>query len=734
MTLTVWRSAHLALAVFSFVFLLVASVTGVILAIDAVDERMSPYEVENFDEITLAQSLPELKKVYSEIFEISVDHNQFVTLEGFDEEGNDVKSIIHPLTGQVLAQPEVKNEFVQWNLALHRSLFLKETGRFIIGIISFLLMLITISGTVLIIKRQQGVKHFFAKINKDSIAQYYHVVAGRLLLIPIFILALTGTYLFLLRFEIIPNPILAANEISTTADFDESETLPLEEFPILKETYLSEVLKIEFPIFEDPEEFYKIKLKDREIILHQFTGEALSQTKYTQASVFERWSLDLHTGRTNILWAILLGLASLNIIFFIISGFAITLKRRAVKIKNKFTAKNAEYILLVGSENGSTKRLANQIHQQILANGQKSFLTEMNQFAEFPKARHFIVFTSTYGLGCPPSNATKFIKRVRNHAPTQQVEFSVVGFGSKSYDDYCAFATRVDEFLAAQKWATRSVEMHTVNDQSPKEFTAWAKEWSEKNLIALATAPALYSQKLPKLKEFDVLQSAPTSEIDSTFQILLQPTNKEKFQSGDLLAIYPADDHRERFYSISKHGNAIQLIVKLYEEGLGSQYLYKLENHSRIKARIIRNSTFHFPKKASKVVMIANGTGIAPFLGMIRENRKKIATHLYCGFRYNNEASKKYQEFANEQIAQNHLTQFHIAFSKEEQSAYVMDLIKRDRDFFIEVLETGGILMICGSLMMQNDVESILDQIVFEKTGKSLDDYRLKGQIKSDCY
>ncbi len=734
MTLTVWRSAHLALAVFSFLFLLVASVTGVILAIDAVNERMSPYEVENFDEITLAQSLPELKKVYPEIFEISVDHNQFVTLEGFDEAGIDVKAIIHPLTGKVLAEPEVKNAFVQWNLALHRSLFLKETGRFIIGLVSFLLMLITISGTILIIKRQQGVKRFFAKINKDSIAQYYHVLAGRLLLIPIFILALTGTYLFLLRFDIIPNPPFTVNEVSTIEEFDESETIPLEEFSILKKTYLSEVLKIEFPAFEDPEEFYKIKLKDREIILHQYTGEILDETEYTQASIFERWSLDLHTGRTNILWAIILGLASLNIIFFIISGFTIALKRRAVKIKNKFTAKDAEYILLVGSENGSTKRFAHQIHQQILANGQKSFLIEMNQFAEFPKARHIIVFTSTYGLGCPPSNATKFIKQVKKHAPTQQVEFSVVGFGSKSYEDYCAFAIRIDEFLANQKWATRSIELHTVNDQSPKEFTAWAKKWSEKNLIALATAPALYSQKIPKLKEFEVVQSAADSEINSTFQVILQATHKEKFQSGDLLAIYPADDHRERFYSISKHDNAIQLIVKLYEDGLGSQYLNKLEAPSKIKARIIRNSTFHFPKKAPQVIMIANGTGIAPFLGMIRENRKKTATHLYGGFRYNNEASKKYQEFANEQIAQDHLTQFHIAFSKEEQATYVMDLIKRDREFFNEVLESGGVLMICGSLMMQNDVESVLDQIVFEKTGKSLDDYRLKGQIKSDCY
>lgn len=62
MTLSVWRYAHLALAIISFLFLTMASITGVILAIDPVTEKTQPYKVDNFDAITLAQSLPELKK------------------------------------------------------------------------------------------------------------------------------------------------------------------------------------------------------------------------------------------------------------------------------------------------------------------------------------------------------------------------------------------------------------------------------------------------------------------------------------------------------------------------------------------------------------------------------------------------------------------------------------------------------------------------------------------------
>ena len=92
MTLSFWRYTHLALAVFSAAFLILASITGVILAVDAIQEKTPSYRVENFEKITLGETLPILKKVYPEITELSVDHNQFVTLEGIDQDVNDVNA------------------------------------------------------------------------------------------------------------------------------------------------------------------------------------------------------------------------------------------------------------------------------------------------------------------------------------------------------------------------------------------------------------------------------------------------------------------------------------------------------------------------------------------------------------------------------------------------------------------------------------------------------------------
>ena len=163
----------------SYIFILiVASSTGVILAYDAAQEKVQPYRVDDFSELNLAQSLPELRKVFPEITEITVDHNQFVTLEGFDQDGKEVKAYINPKTGKILGKPIEKSEFINWVTSLHRSLFLKETGRFAVGIISFLLMLISISGLILIIKRQQGVKHFLTKSRKISSHNIFMLYQG----------------------------------------------------------------------------------------------------------------------------------------------------------------------------------------------------------------------------------------------------------------------------------------------------------------------------------------------------------------------------------------------------------------------------------------------------------------------------------------------------------------------------------------------------------------------------
>lgn len=727
MTLSFWRYAHLALALFSSIFLLLASVTGIILAVDAVQEKTLPYKATDFDKITLGETLPILKKEYSEITQLSVDYNQFVTLQAIDKDGNDVNAYIDPKTGKTLGTPTKKGEFIQWITGFHRSLFLHETGRFFVGVISFCLLLISISGFVLVLKRQRGIRKFFSKVIKEYFAQYYHVVLGRLALIPIFIIALTGTYLSLERFNFFMGEEKAKpvkTELSAEA----------KKISVFKNTLLSDVKKIEFPFTDDPEEYYIIELKDREIEVNQVDGTLLSEKRSPFTVQLSALSLDIHSGRINGIWAVILAIACLNILFFIYSGFAITLKRRSSRIKNKFKANESNYILLVGSENGSSFRFANAIQKQLIGHGKKAFITELNSFSVYPKAEHIIVFSSTHGLGDAPSNGKKFKALLQKQNQEQKIKFSVVGFGSKSYPDFCQFAIEIDQLLAAQNWAERFLDLQTVNDKSAVEFVKWIKLWSAKTKIPLASTPSLYNHIPKGLQKLMVLDKTPISDTEHTFILTLGASSRTKFASGDLLAIYPANDSRERLYSIGNHSGNVQLVVKLHPNGLGSGFLNNLEIGSTIKARIINNKAFHFPAKAPQIALISNGTGIAPFLGMIEQNKAKKEIHLYSGFRMETPTLLAYKKFAGVMIQKQHLEYFHVALSREAEHIYVMDLIKRDTAFFVDLLKQGGVIMICGSLAMQKDVEIILNELCLKNDTKSLLEYKENGQLLTDCY
>lgn len=732
MTISVWRYSHLALAVSSFLFIALASITGVILAFQPVTEKAASYRVHDFDQITLAQSLTALRKAYPGISDLSVDVNQSVTIKGSDKQGKKVLAYVDPRSGRILGTPGRPNEFFQWVTALHRSLFLHEAGRFFVGLTAFLLMLIAASGTVLVIQRQRGLKHFFKKIVKENFAQYYHVVLGRLSLIPILIIAISGTWLSLARFGFFPE-----KKIRHQIDMDAIKSAPEKkatEFTVFNNTLLADVQTIEFPFSEFPEDYYTLKLKDREIVVNQITGEILSEVKYPKSLTLTNLSLDLHTGRSSVIWAIILAIAAVNILFFIYSGFVITLKRRKNRVKkNKVSAEESRVIILAGSENGSTLRYAGAIHQQLLKLGEKSHLAELNDYKLYPQAAHLIIITATYGLGDAPANADRFVKLLAQHPQQQPVHYSVLGFGSHAYPDFCRFAFEVNQVLAQQDWAKPLTDVHTVNDKSPDELALWVEAWSQQSGIQLSLTDELAKTQQEVLKKLKVITNSGVGAGGHTFLLRFKAPGRSEVTSGDLLAIYPANDHRERLYSIGIVNSDIQLSVRLYPDGLGSAYLNALKSGESIRARIVTNNHFHFPKQAPEVLMIANGTGIAPFLGMIDENSGKKPVHLYCGFRESTSLDV-YRSLLESGQDAGKLASLHVALSREGKKQYVSDLLALDSKMIGALLQKGGVIMICGSLAMQKDVLRLLETICETQTGQSLSFYQSHGQVLMDCY
>lgn len=728
MTKSLWRYSHLALAVSSFLFLLLASITGTILSVEPVLENAKPYGAGNLAELKLSESIPALRSKYSGITRISVEKTQFVLVEGTDQAGEDLKAYVDPRSGKILGKPGQKNEFFQWVTTLHRSLFLHETGRIFIGLTALFLMLIAISGIMLTIKRQRGIRRFLARIPNDKTAQYYHVVVGRVALIFILLIALTGTYLSLNTLNLI-KPFKSNLKV----DFDAIKSGPAKktaDFKVFQNIKLSDVQEIEFPFSEDVEDYFTLTLKDRELAVNQITGDILAESKYPFSTLAAELSMNLHTGRTNSLWAIVLGISSISVLFFIYSGFKITLKRISKRSKNKYPKEDCTFILLVGSENGTTDRYAAAVHKLLLKQGKKAYLTSMNHYSVFPKAEQLLIFTSTYGLGEAPSNASRFLSLIATNPQSKTLHYSVLGFGSKAYPDFCKFAFDVHNALSAQDWAIPLIDIHTVNDRSPQDLMLWQEAWSQKSEITFDDFSGFKTEKLKALKSFTIQTNTGSGD---TFLINLKGGLRSKARSGDLLAIYPANDHRERLYSIGVVNKTIQLSVKLHEHGLGSGFLHRLKANDKLQAKIVQNTHFHFPAKSTEVIMISNGTGIAPFLGMIDENKAKIKCQLYCGFK-GETAFKPFHDFLDLKLSESKLSKLNIAYSREGNKQYVSHLVALDAELIAKSLIQSAVIMICGSLSMQKDILLILAQICSDRTEHPLSFYQSRNQILMDCY
>ncbi|WBL25264.1 PepSY domain-containing protein [Zunongwangia sp. HGR-M22] len=734
MILSIWRYSHLSLAVSSFVFILIASVTGIILAFEPIDHAALDYQPVDTSELQISEVIRTLQSNYDEVLSLEVDEQGFAIASVFSMEGDSGDFYINPKTGEKIGELKGQSSLFKFATSLHRSLFLKSAGRIFVGITSFLLFLISITGLILVIKRQQGFKAIFDKIVRENFYSYYHIYLGRLSLIPIIIITVTGVFLSLLRFNIIPEVRLShtINEEKLV----ENTQRTLSNFPALEHIYLDDIRSIEFPFSEDASDPFKISLQNKEILVNQYTGEVVSELSYPLVNLISGYSYNLHTGRGNVIWAIILALSCISILFFIYSGFAITLKRRKSLLKNKFKKDEAEIIILVGSETGSTMSFAKLFQQELIKNGKKVFIAQMDQYAVFKKMEQLVIFTSTYGDGEPPANAKKFLRKFNNIEQKNSFSYSVVGFGSLAYPSYCKYAFDVDQQLLEDEGSIQFLQPYTINNKSWEAFDQWVDQWSNKFGITVnVPRDNDVTKQRKKTKKYRILYKTKANESpDNTFVVGLAPIKKQKIKSGDLLAIYPTKNDHERLYSIGKDQNGdILLSIKKHEFGLCSNFLNDVEVGSTIDAVKIKNPDFHF-KASRNAIMIATGTGIAPFIGMMQENAKKQAVTLYWGAR-NSESLNVYKNRIDSFLKDGRLAEFLPAYSRiSKDKIYVQHLIARDAEKIAKSLNDGIVIMICGSILMQKEVVKILTEICENHNKKPLSYYQKKGQLKMDCY
>ena len=401
------------------------------------------------------------------------------------------------------------------------------------------------------------------------------------------------------------------------------------------------------------------------------------------------------------------------------------------KSKKNWTKDDAEFIVLFGSQSGSTEIVANTFFKKLLKEGKRAFIDELDNYSTYKKATHLIVFTSTYGAGDAPSSAGEFEDVFKETKPLNILKFAVVAFGSTSFQDFCQFGVDVDSLLDSSDYFERFIPLVKVNNQSEYDFQVWNSLWNSAINDDLKIDYRQHEKKSLNTNEFTIISNQEIIS-DKTHLIKLTPNDKVKFQSGDLLSVFTNDLENPRQYSIARIDDNILLSVKKHEKGICSNYLCNLSEGNTLYASVEYNKSFHFVKNTPSVWMISNGTGIAPFLGMMEEN---TSTHLKLiwGGRYDS-SFDLYKPFVEKAINTGLMDGYELALSRTGKKQYVQNILAKKQLEISNALESGSVFMICGSIKMESSVIEVLDKIANKKLGKPLSYFQKNGQVLKDCY
>ena len=168
MILSIWRYCHFSLAAIASIFLILVSITGAILAFEPITDSLKNYSINNLNEISLKETLSVLDKKFKEVYEIQITAENFVSAKVLTFSNQTEEVYLNPINGETLEKVKPKSKFFSFFTNLHRSLFFKKIGRVFVGIISFILSLITLTGLILLIQRQGGVLKIFKKIKESD--------------------------------------------------------------------------------------------------------------------------------------------------------------------------------------------------------------------------------------------------------------------------------------------------------------------------------------------------------------------------------------------------------------------------------------------------------------------------------------------------------------------------------------------------------------------------------------
>ena len=118
MTISIWRYSHFALAISASVFLVLAALTGIILAFQPINEMLKTSDTIQLNRIDLVETIGVFKDKYPEVIDFKVANNYTFIASVFTKEKEFLEGYFNPLNGNYLGRVQKTSAFLFSNLIL----------------------------------------------------------------------------------------------------------------------------------------------------------------------------------------------------------------------------------------------------------------------------------------------------------------------------------------------------------------------------------------------------------------------------------------------------------------------------------------------------------------------------------------------------------------------------------------------------------------------------------------
>ena len=727
------RRAHSLLGLVLGLVLVITAVTGTALSLVPIVDRITTPAIERGTSVAdLAQAVA---RRHESVATLKMRASGVVTAAFTDGETSGIERL-DPVTGAGLGAHEV-SPTVRFLTDLHRAFGLGTQGRIGAALGAAAMLVLSLSGVVLLARRLGGARALLRPI-RGTRAERLHGDLARFATLGLVLSSLTGLWMSASTFDLLPE----RTEAPTIAAV-EGTPLPVGRIEALRRVDVADLRDLTFADPTIPGDTFRLVTRSGEAVIDPVTGRTLAFAPATLLDRIDDLARVLHTGRGVPALALLLGLGAATTPVLAVSGLVMWRRRRADRAAAFTSApvECADTVILVGSDGGSTRGFATTLAVALTGRGHRVHLADMNDLVEaHTRAERLLVLAATWGDGSAPASAARFLDRLTRIAGRTSV--AVLGFGDRTFPDFCGYGRAVAEALDA-KGFPRLLDFKRIDRRSAQEFARWGCDLGaalghDLVLEHVGERPGTSPLALVEREDYGIEVGAPVAILRFAAPLDTRSLGRGRlptFDAGDLLGVVPPGESMPRFYSLASSASdgVVEICVRRMPGGVCSGFLHDLRPGDRIDAFVRTNPSFRPADGASSLILIGAGTGIGPLAGFVRANDGARPVHLYWGgrcpasdFLYEHELARA--------LAEKRLTSLTTAFSRDPRTgAYVQDRIAADAHRLRDLVRAGAQILVCGSRDMAHAVTRTMEAVL-RPLGTDVATLRAGGRYVEDVY